>query len=132
MHTEYTSLVQPLACQDLLTDERQVLGSRTQIFQLAEVKDRVGLIQLLHFYLRESPIGLQVGLYILGQLFGRFLLQILVPEGDKEVRIVVVVVGLLLLDLIADIACGGDVRFLHGDVHVISGDRLEHGLALIP
>ena len=47
-------------------------------------------------------------------------------------RIVVVVVGLLLLDLIADIPGGGDVRLLHGDVHVISGDRLEHGLALIP
>ena len=47
-------------------------------------------------------------------------------------RIVVVVEGLLLLDLIADIAGGGDVRLLHGDIHVIAGDRLEHGLALIP
>ena len=65
---------------------------------------------------------MQVSLHILGELLGRFLFQILVPEGDKEVCIVVVVVRRLLLDLIAHIACGCDVRFLHSDIQVISGD----------
>ena len=39
---------------------------------------------------------------------------------------------LLFLDVVGDIAGGGDVGLLHGDVHVVALDCLEHRLALVP
>ena len=40
--------------------------------------------------------------------------------------------SLLFFDLITYVSSSGNISLLHGDVHVVTFDGLEHGLSLVP
>ena len=131
MNAEYPLLVKPFTCEYLLSGRRKKIRSRPQLCQLTEFEDGVGLIELLDFDLGEGAILHQIGFQVICHLLDRLLLCVLVSESDKEVRIIVVMVSLLIFDFLAHVACGSNVSFLHSDVHVVPFNCLEHRVGLI-